>query len=347
MNNELDIKDILTSLGYKLRDDGKCWRTKALYRNGKNNNSLIIYKDTGCWNDYGSSLYSQPINKLLEFHGIKNFTKSNVISNNKEIVKEIDDAQIEKIYPESILSKLLPHYKFYNDRGISSDCLTRLKSGMAMSGKMYQRYVFPIYNKEHKIIGFSGRYMGNSLDKPKWKHLGKKRNWTYPLFVKDKNGFLFTKDAIKNSGELILVESIGDLLAFHTRGIFNVLVTFGLTCSPSSICSILQLNPEKIFICYNNDFEKGDLDNTGKIASIENFLNLLKYFDYNSIGICLPLKKDFGEMNDVDFDKWKNIKNNTDYNKQRLEICEEAVKLKNMKKITEKSFKNLGLLNCG
>lgn len=344
--DQQQIKEALVSLGYKLRDDGQAWRARAVYRNGNNDNSLIIYKDSGCWNDYGANLYSQPIRRLLELSGMKNISIED-IPDSTQPVNIVQDSQIEKIYPDSILSKLLPHYKFYNNRGITDDCLKRLKSGMATAGSMYQRYVFPIYNNNEKIIGFSGRYIGNNPEKNKikWKHMGKKKNWVYPYYIRDERGQFFVKQAINDSKEVIIVESIGDLLALHKRGIFNVLVCFGLSCSPAIVCALVELNPNKIFLCLNNDYEKGN-NNTGKIACIQNFLTLIKYFDYESIGICLPVKKDFGEMDDNDFAKWLEKKQSIDYDLQRTEICDMAENLKTEKRITAKSYKNLKGLNC-
>ena len=47
---------------------------------------------------------------------------------------------------------------------------------------MKNRYVFPILNSKKDIVGFSGRDL-NSQSKIKWKHLGEKINWCYPLFL--------------------------------------------------------------------------------------------------------------------------------------------------------------------
>jgi len=347
MEEKQSIQEILASLGYRLRDEGKSWRSRAVYRGGKNENSMVIYKDSGVWTDYGGNVVSQPFGKLMELHGIKSFSMASPVkTESDEEDDSVEDAQMDRVYPESVLSRLLPHYKFYVERGISIESLKRLRSGMASSGKMYQRFVFPIYSKEEKIIGFSGRYMGNKETKIKWKHLGKKRKWVYPLYVRDREGKLFVKEAIEKSGEIIFVESIGDVLAFHERGIFNVLVSFGLDVSPAMICAILELSPKRIFLSYNNDESKGELSNNGKNAAIKNFLLLLPYFDYNCIGICLPPKNDFGDMNDIDFEQWLGVKMSTDYDEQRVEICEMATILKNAGKITEKAYKNLNLLDC-
>ena len=53
----------------------------------------------------------------------------------------------EKTYPVSSLSRLLPHYDFYFDRGVSEKTLKDFRCGLAMSGKMYQRVIFPIFRQ--------------------------------------------------------------------------------------------------------------------------------------------------------------------------------------------------------
>ena len=42
-----DIRDILTDLGYSLRDYGKEYRAKPLYRESDNDTILTIEKSTG------------------------------------------------------------------------------------------------------------------------------------------------------------------------------------------------------------------------------------------------------------------------------------------------------------
>src|SRR5690606_29717739 len=103
----------------------------------------------------------------------------------------------------------------------------------------------------------------------KWKHIGAKRNWVFPLYMyAERNGKKYypVQEAISKTKEVILVESIGDMLALWEYGIQNVLVTFGLTL-PSKLCSYLMgLNLKRVIIATNNDFNKDK--NRGKIASL-------------------------------------------------------------------------------
>lgn len=337
--SENEAKSILNSLGYRLRDDGDSWRTSAIFRGGKNEGSLKIYKNTGVWHDYGANSKSQPFSELLKLSGYKG---ENIISDKNEIIIDKKDIP-ERIYPDSILNRLLPHYRFYVDKGIDIATLKRLKSGLAMSGKMYQRYIFPIFDDLNRIVGFAGRYLGIE-DRPKWKIIGKKRNWCYPLNIKDELGQQFVKDSILKYKEVYIVESIGDMLSFHTRGIYNVIVSFGLDISPKIVSSLLSLDIDRIFICFNNDDNK-DINN-GLDAAIQEVLNLLVYFDCERVGICLPIKNDFGDMNGADFKIWDDKRLSLDYKLQREKICEQAEKLLLEKRITKKSYDNIKYLGC-
>ena len=322
MNSE-QIKESLTSLGYKLSDRGKYWQTSAIFRNGDNQTAIQIYKDTGIWKDYVQQTPFMPFVKLLQItlgttdeKILKKYIKDPV-DFHLDRKTSTEKLEMEKIYPEDSLEKLLPHYKFYNDKGISSNTLSFFKGGLATQGHMYQRFVFPIYNQDSNIHGFSGRDMANLENRPKWKHIGIKSKWIYPLYIPSQNTFPVL-EAIEKEGEIILVESIGDLLNLHENGIKNALSVFGLDISPTLICALVGLSPQKIILSLNNDENKNE--NTGLNSSVKNYLKLLPHFDYEKIRICLPIKNDFGDMSSSSFDEWKDKKDSINSAEQRNKI---------------------------
>src|SRR5210317_881352 len=194
-------KQALSNLGYKLIDNGNHWRTSAKYRDGKNPTSIMIYKNTGVWRDYGvDSSASFPFKKLVELTtGETDFEadSSYIFEDNyKEEVELMD-----RVYPKSYLENLFPNYHFYNQRNISEKTQKLYKCGLASSGKMYRRITFPILNEADQIIGWSGRTIDNKPNVPKWKHLGKKRNWLYPYYLDE----TFQK-AAEDSHDILLVE---------------------------------------------------------------------------------------------------------------------------------------------
>ena len=305
------IKDVLQKLGYNLTDFGSHWRTNALYRGGSNTTALQIYKDSGVWVDYVDQGAYLPFKSLVEAT-LQTNDKSEIdklldgLDLNIEYATPeptVEKINMEKTYPDSILNRLLPHYRFYNNKGISDSTLSFFKGGLATEGAMYQRFVFPIYDMNEQIHGFSGRNMTlENSKRPKWKHVGKKSNWIYPFYIPGRANEHPVRESILSTREVILIESIGDLLSLHERGIKNALAIFGTSLSSSLLCFLVSLGLEKIIISLNNDCNKEK--NRGEIGALKIYLKLLNYFDKDKLIIHLPNKNDFGEMDEEDFSSW-------------------------------------------
>jgi hypothetical protein len=283
------IYSSLVELGYELSDFGNHWRTKAMYRGGDNPTSVMIYKDTGVWKDFVANKGPMPFKKLVEL--TLNTTDYSVI---KKYIEDYADykaeepkekLEMEKIYPEECLKKLFPNYAFYEKRGISQSVQSMYKCGLASAGRMYRRIVFPIYNSDGQICGFSGRKVDEDKDVPKWKHIGSKNNWVYPNCI---------PDFPEINEEVILVESIGDSMALSENGHYNNLVMFGLDCSNALINLLVSKNLKRIYISNNND--SSSEKNRGLISSIKALIKLSSYFDLDILKIKPPLLNDFGEM---------------------------------------------------
>ena len=341
------IKSILEELGYQLSDKGSYWQSSALYRNGDNKTALQIYKDTGAWKDYVANTPFMPFKQLLVLTLNTNdpkdlekyLSKDETFFLTENARAKNDKLYMEEIYPEDSLKKLLPHYIFYNKRGISDETLKALRGGYATKNQMYQRFVFPIYNEYGQIHGFSGRDMSGKEGRPKWKHIGKKNNWVYPAYVKQDKGIFL--DQIEQD-YIIIVESIGDCLNLIENGYKNVLVSFGLDISSKLLCAIVRFSFKKIILSFNND--SSSEENRGMNAAIKNYLKLLNYFDPQDIKICLPTKNDFGEMETKDFNKWKKKLDDVQSIDQTSKIFEVASRLKSNNKISKKLAKNLTLI---
>lgn len=341
------IRSILETLGYNLTDKGLYWQCAALYRNGDNPTALQIYKNTGAWKDYVENTAFSSFRNLLALtlrtndpkELSKYLNKDEIFFLSEKINIKEEKIQMEKVYPSSLLSKLLPHYKFYNDRGISSNTLENLNAGLATKGAMYQRFVFPIYNSHSQIIGFSGRDMSGKDGKPKWKHKGRKTNWVYPAYVPSSDGLLFD---YSKKDYVIIVESIGDCLSLIEKGFNNVLVSFGLDISSKLLCAIVGFNFKNIYISFNNDLGKSD--NRGMEAAVKNYLKLLNYYDKENIKICLPDKNDFGDMDDLDFKKWKQKLLLIKDIDQTPKVFSFAKNLEINKKLSKALIKNIELL---
>lgn len=296
---QVNVYQILTDLGYKLKDYGKEYRTKPLYRESDNDTVLKIYKDSGHWFDFKenisgdfNSLVSMTLKlenpeKAKEWLKDKNFSFNRTFEPTKPLLKSTKKFDID------LLNNLDQDNKYWNKRGVDNQTLLDFKGGVAKAGKMKNRYVFPIFDIKKNIIGFSGRDI-TGISKIKWKHLGEKNDFLYPLFL--------NSNEIEKQKEIILVESIGDMLSLYQAGIKNVLVTFGTNLSLSILNYCLKTDMKKIYISLNNDSNK---NNAGNIAAEKTYARLKRYFDDKQLKISLPTKKDFGEMNKEEILQWK------------------------------------------
>jgi len=305
-----EIQDALHSLGFKLADRGTYWQTNAIWRGGDNNTAIQIYKDTGVWIDYvdqaGYKPFQALVGKVLRTND-SNVLDKYTINESKTIdifenIDRKDTIQVEKTYSKELLKGLLPHHKFYLDKGISHDTLSLYQCGLATAGKLNNRYVFPIFKFQdpNTIIGFTGRSMLWSKDNsniPKWKHVGTKRNWVYPICL----GEDFYQ-SIEDSETLYIVESVGDSLALTENGLKNHMVTFGLDLSSQQLMAIVAFNPQKIVIAMNNDESQ-----VGMKASIKHFVSLLDFFDFERLYIVQPQQNDLSDMQkNKCFNDWAN-----------------------------------------
>jgi len=285
-----NVKEVLESIGYKLKRVGTNYMTNSLYRGGDNKTALSIHSKTGGWHDFVTG----------ESGSLKDLVKRTVgedfdgeIKVSSDIDFDVFSSKKTKIFDPKLLDNLLPVYKYWNDRGISDDTLKIFKNGIAHQNEMYQRSVFPIFNPDGKIYGFAGRSI--LADRvPKWKIVGKKLNFIYPVFV---NGSYITQ-----SNHVILVESIGDVLGLWEAGIRNVVCIFGTSISPKMMCYLLSLN-KSIVIATNND--KGKEKNWGDIAARKIQKSLLKYFDEERVMIFLPFKGDFNDQSKTENLQWQ------------------------------------------
>ena len=297
---ELSVYQILTDLGYQLKDYGKEFRTKPLYRESDNDTVLRIYKDSGKWYDFKQNI-SGDINSLVKLTlNLNSSEQANEWLKNKnfgfnfvgrETIKPL--LKSVKKFDVELLNKLEKNDEYWEKRGIDKKSLEKFKGGLAKNGKMKNRYVFPIFDVKNNILGFSGRDV-TGLSKIKWKHLGEKNEFIYPLFL--------NSSIIEEEKEVVLVESIGDMLNLWQNNVKNVLVIFGLNLSLPILNYLLRIDIKKIYISLNNDFNK---NSAGNIGASKIYARLKRYFDAKQIKIALPTKKDFGEMTSQEILQWK------------------------------------------
>ena len=292
------VREILTDIGYNLSDQGKYFRTKPLYRDSSSATVLSIRKSDGVWKDFRQDIGGTLEDLIRLTLRLKSKSDTTKWLANKGLEGGIVPRTVEvrvdqtKIFKNELLYKLEKNHTYWERRGISSDTVSLFEGGVTFTGKMAYRYVFPIFNNKKQIIGFAGRDInpdqGESAKyfRPKWKLIGDKSKWRFPLAV--------NHHFIRESKQAILVESIGDMLSLWEHGIKNCIVTFGVSLSPDTLSLLTRLDPDKIFLSFNNDSLNNGAGNKGAYQAKR---KLLEFFDEDQITIKLPNKyNDFNEM---------------------------------------------------
>ncbi len=290
-----DLKSILTEIGYKLHDRGKEYRSRAIYRDSDNDTVLSIKKDTGRWIDFKEQRFGT-LEELIKITlNLKDISEARQYLNREF---NYQPAKVEKetlktptTFSSKNLDFIMPEYKYWNDRGVSTPTLKSFQSGTMKSGKMEGRYVFPIFDRDDKIVGMAGRALDNEK-KPKWKLVGEKKLWAYPLKL--------NLPILQKEKKIILVESIGDMLALWEAGIKNTIVTFGLKVTAKIKQMLIAIRPNTIHIAFNNDANRAGNEGANKA-----YAELSKHFDTEQLFISLPTHNDFGEMSRNDILLWK------------------------------------------
>jgi 5S rRNA maturation endonuclease (ribonuclease M5) len=287
----MNLVDILRGAGCKPTNHGTYLTCAAKYRGGDDPTSVAVYLQTNTVHDFVTSKtmsIEEFLKKTLNLSSHEQLEK--ILTGTKEYYSscfsEHDNEdpfnKVTKYYSSEDTVALEQNNSYWNGRGVNDSTINIFEGGICRSGKMENRYVFPIFNSRKKIEGFSGRDV-TGKSKIKWKHIGRKSDWAYPLY--------FSHKYVTEKNQIILVESIGDMLSLWQSGINNTAITFGTDIGSGLLKAILRLDPKSIIIATNNDVNQAGQKAAQKISK-----KLDEFFDPEQIKICHPSKNDFGEQ---------------------------------------------------
>lgn len=272
--------DLSKLINLKTLPDGwqcQCPQCANEGRDTKGKNHLRIYK---------SGAFNCCVDNSKEHNrAVRAFLLGDSPEEDFEFIDPQPKLTVEAIYPEDTLKSLIPDYSYWVGRGMKEDVLKKLECGVAPKeerGKLNGRTVFPLRNLDGKIAGFSGRLITDNSFAPRWKHLAKVGLLVYPWNMTGKD--------IEKTKKVILVESIGDLLALLSHDINPVLCIFGLNLGDRIVGSLVAADVQTVYVSLNRDVDprKGQAA-ADKIAKrLEPFVREVK--------VRLPkITKDWGE----------------------------------------------------
>lgn len=204
--------------------------------------------------------------------------------------------EADKVYPESMLSKLLPNHTYWMQRGISEDVLRKLEGGFVPDlprNMLSGRYVLPVRCVTTKrIVGWIGRLVSDASFGPKYKNLVKSKRVIYPLVANE--------GAIRRARKVVLTEGPSDCMMLMSNGIDYTLCLLGLNLNSRLLGFLTAANLEQIVISTNSDVGKvapnGTMTYPGQEAATKLRAKLVPFLGAQRVKIRLPTTaKDWGE----------------------------------------------------
>ncbi len=137
-------------------------------------------------------------------------------------------------------------------------------------GRLYDyfrdRVMFPIENRQGKVIAFGARALGNT--QPKYLNSGdsltfSKKNVLY--------GWVQARQAVRRKLPLVVVEGYIDVIAVHRSGVAAALAPLGTSLTPEQIALLWKLHDEPI-LCFDGDVA----GQRAQLRALERILPLLE-----------------------------------------------------------------------
>lgn len=135
--------------------------------------------------------------------------------------------------------------KGYPDSVLKETGLFTYDEKRGVYDKFWSRVMFPILDRNNRVIAFGGRVMGDAkpkyLNSPETMVFDKSRNLYGLNFVHGKQG-----------EGMIICEGYMDVIALHQAGFTNAVASLG-TAFTSQHCSLLKRYTDLVYLCYDSD----------------------------------------------------------------------------------------------
>ncbi|WP_096434619.1 DNA primase [Alteribacter populi] len=151
--------------------------------------------------------------------------------------------------PESwhFLTNFLEKREYNMEEMIEAGLLAKREFDGKPFDRFRDRLMFPIWDKDGKVIGFSGRVLGDGHPK----YLNSPES---TLFNKSQILYAFkrARPAIRKKNEAVLFEGYADVISAYKAGIDNGIATMG-TALTDRQTKMLRRNADRIILCYDSD----------------------------------------------------------------------------------------------
>lgn len=285
----MTIKDILNQLGIRITSETDAGFAQfcPIYRGSSNPKGASICLKSGWVTDWSENA-KFPVEVLVKRVTGKNLSEAEILKYQAAVQPvEIEEKEIQYWSKDSLIH-LLPDHSYWMGRGVSKETLHFFQGGVSHGGKLLRRYVWPVFDRHQRIIGFTGRDL-TGKSKAKYKHEGPSTSFLFGLFNKRGDETPILQSIIRRS-HVILVEGPSDSVACFDEGLYNVLPMMGINISKDLLSFLLAINPKKITLASNRDESFA-----GQNAAVKNYAKLSEHFPLDVLEIKFPVGNDMAE----------------------------------------------------
>ena len=130
---------------------------------------------------------------------------------------------------------------------VEAGLLGKREQGGGVYERFRNRLMFPVTDRQGRVVGFSGRYLGEES-----KTIPKYTNTKEIPGVFEKGRLLFALDSawrsIRTTGKVILVEGHADAVALHAKGYTNAVATMGTALTEDHLVILQSLDAEVLML---------------------------------------------------------------------------------------------------
>ena len=135
--------------------------------------------------------------------------------------------------------------KGFEDELIKEAGLANYSEKHGLMSQFWNRVMFPIQDRNHRVIGFGGRVMGDG--EPKYLNSPET-----PIFDKRRNLYGLNFARASKSGNIILCEGYMDVIAMHQAGFTQTVASLGTAFTPEQ-AKLLGRYTENVLLAYDSD----------------------------------------------------------------------------------------------
>ena len=199
--------------------------------------------------------------KIIEVNTLAAKYFNHILLNHKMGAKALEYSKARKL-TKKVLEKFQIGFaptgyenlkKFLTKKGYEEDDLARWGLLVKRDNKIYDKFrnrlMFPIFNHQGDVVGFSGRQIEKSDFGPKYLNspetpVYKKKETLYGLFQ--------ARDSVRRKGFAIMVEGNVDILSSHRVGVENIVCPLGTALTVEQ-CKLIRRYADKLYFALDTD----------------------------------------------------------------------------------------------